>query len=445
MTKRALNKHKKAILSTVQISYAPTLKSSTALAFSGAISTFGVFSLIDGAVTGDNLSYTLGVFILILIVADTFKRGALSRYYNSIIRTNITLKGKVLKLQLAVFFLALLFMVMFDFIGSFSTANYIEQKYQDYRATSSKEYSLLQDSATNAKSELSLYSQELTAWQTEKSDASQNCNDQWNGWKAKYKAKCKTEWEATHPKPTKPNSSTSVQVADYKEMKQGVNDDFLSRNIYNIVLFLSMALTLLLQYTTISEIQDERDEIDEMLTPQLMGTLNDRLLILETNAVEHEAERNELIRTADKAHKTEERKFEELGEGMKVISLQKATTARGQTLQRIANNEYVPQETSKAGFVHNPFSSNQQNQEQEPPLAKSDLINLLWNNGEVKIGDKLTPKTKVINSNKRRDGELLVFVYKLLVQSGYAELRGNQGYYAVADYQTALGVVGGSN
>ena len=358
MTKRELNNHKKEILETVQISHAPTPKSITALAFSGAISTFGVYSIIDGAVTGDSLYYALGVFILILIVADTFKRGALSKFYNSKIRKDITLKGKVLNLQLVIFFLALSFMVMFDFIGSFSTANFIEQKYQDYRATSSKEYSLLQDNADNAKSALTLYSQELTIWQSDKVQASTNCDDEFKGWKAKYKAKCKKEWETKNPKPTNQNSSTSVKVEDYKEMKEGANDDFLSKNIYGIVLFLSMALTLLLQYTTISEIQDERDEIEEMLTPQLVGTLSDRLTILETNAVEHEAQRNELIRTADQAHKTEERKFEELGEGMKVLSLQKATVARGETLKRVANNEYVPIE-AKAGMVNNPFYSDE--------------------------------------------------------------------------------------
>ena len=448
MTKRALNKHKREIFESVQIDYIPTIKSSLALAFSGAISTFGIYSIIDGAVTGDNLNIALGVFILILIVADTFKRGALSRYYNSIIRTQITQKGKVLKLQLAVFFLALSFMVMFDFIGSFSTANFIEQKYQDYRATSSKEFELLQDNAKDNKADKSLYSQELNVWEQSKRDAYQNCNDQWKGWKPKYKAKCKKEWndKKENAKPTKPNSNSSVSVADYKDMKSNVNDDFLSRNIYNIILFLSMAITLLLQYSTISEIQDERDEIDERLTPQLMGTLNDRLLILETNAVEHEAQRNELIRTADKAHKTEERNFEELGEGMQILSLQKATTARGETLKRIANNSYVPTEESKTGFVN--FSSAKQEQNQEP--QEQSTLTEAWIFGKLFLdrveegrdilkgaNEKLQPKTKVININKRSEVELLSRVYKKMVRLDIAELRGNRGYYSLMDYNEA--------
>jgi len=484
MTKREFNRYKREIFNTVQISYTPTIKSTLALAFSGAISTFGVFSLIDGAVTGDNLSYALGAFIAILIVADTFKRGALSRFYNSIIRKQITEKGKVLKLQLGVFFLALSFMVMFDFIGSFSTANFIEQKYQDYRATSSKEYSLLQDNADNAKADKILYSQELSTWKEDKATAYQNCNDKWKGWKAKYKATCKNEWDdkPKNAKPINPNSSTSVKVEDYKEMKEGVNDDFLSRNIYNIVLFLSMALTLLLQYTTISEIQDERDEIDEMLTPQLTGTLNDRLLILETNAVDHEAERNELIRTSDQAHKTEERKFEELGEGMKVISLQKATVARGHTLQRIANNEYVPKEDAKAGFAYNPFGDNEavkrsskqplnETEKREPlngeyekrgqntqPLNESvitdkketeplngvvkrielknyshsdlELIDLLWKQATVKRNDQLETRDnviKVIGDNKNNTLRLRN-LYKKLLKDDYIYKR--VGYFA---------------
>jgi hypothetical protein len=515
MTKRALNKHKREIFETVQISYAPTLKSSLALAFSGAISTFGIYSIIDGAVTGDNLFYALGVFILILIVADTFKRGALSRYYNSIIRTQITQKGKVLKLQLAVFFLALSFMVMFDFIGSFSTANFIEQKYQDYRATSSKEFELLEQKAQTGKDINSNYTLELQTWKEEKAEeitrcATRNRTD-------KFRTKCLDKWKAKNQKPTNPKADTTVKISDYKDMKSDVNDDFLSRNIYHIVLFLSMAITLLLQYSTISEIQDERDEIDEMLTPQLMGTLNDRLLILETNAVEHEAERNELIRVADKAHKNEERSFEELGEGMKVISLQKATTARGETLKRIANNSYVPTEKSKAGFVKNPMYREPQEQGKEPKgengvptydlknstiagyqlaqfkalelgygskkyyeldnrqlraleshmeakggldyivyyddvkqvcgESEEELIYRLYNDNlfdfsEEHIGNdlinKLTPKNKVININKRSESQMLSNLYKRLIKLNVVELRGNKGYYALKSYHEAL-------
>jgi len=447
MTKRTLDKHKKEILKTVQISYAPTAKSVSALIFSGAISTFGIYSLIAGAVKEDYVSVALGIFILILIVADTFKRGALSRYYNSQIRHYITGKGKVLKMQLVIFFLSLAFMSVFDIVGAFSTAKYANQAYQDFSTTHSKEFDLLEQNAKAGKDNLNIYTKELEAWQQDKRDAYQTCNEKWRGWKAKYKAKCKQDWEKKNPKPTKPNSTGKIKVDDYKKIKEDVNQDFLSKYLYYIVLFLSLALTAILQYTTISEIQDEKDEIEEMLTPQLAGTLQDRLLILENNAIEHETERNELIRKSDQAHKKETRKFEELGEGMKILSLQKATISRGETIKRISNNvPYSKEEpTAKAGFVNFGAMPTEEPKREEPkqdPFNGSNtefLIRRLWDNGKVKANKKLVPKSKTININRRKEVEAIGNLYRILVEKKAIKMKGvNGGYYALVDMEKAI-------
>jgi len=446
MTKRTLDRHKKEILKTVQISYAPTTKSVSALIFSGAISTFGIYSLIAGAVKEDYISVALGIFILILIVADTFKRGALSRYYNSQIRHYITGKGKVLKMQLVIFFLSLAFMSVFDIIGAFSTAKYANQAYQDFSATNSKEFDLLEQNAKAGKDNLNIYTKELEAWQQDKRDAYQVCNEKWRGWKAKYKANCKQDWEKKNPKPTKPNSTGTIKVDDYKQLKEDVNQDFLSKYLYYIVLFLSMALTALLQYTTISEIQDEKDDIEEMLTPQLAGTLQDRLLILESNAIEHEAERNELLRKADHAHKKEERKFEELGEGMKILSLQKATQSRGETIKRISNNiPYSKEEpTAKAGFV-NFGATEEPKRKGNVTDSKESYLQALYNNGAIGAGEKLVSKNNIIDTKDRKINQRVANYNKEFEKLGIIKSKKGFGYYATTDYQTALEKLNSNN
>jgi hypothetical protein len=296
-------------------------------------------------------------------VADTFKRGALSNYYNSQIR-NLIIGAKVLKMQLIVSLLALSFMTVFDIVGSFSTANYVEAKYQEFQATNSKEFELLESNAKNGQSELAIYSQELAVWQQDKKLAYQACNEKYKRWKAHYKADCKEEWDndPKNAKPKRPTTSGSVSVSDYKSVKEDTNSDFLSEYIFYIILFLSLALTMLLQYTTISEIQNNKDEIDQSLTSMVIGILQDRLSELETNMVQHETKRNELISDGDKEEKRLGREFEKMGKGISLLSMGKAVDARGQTVKRIANNEAMPTTSKKAGFVDVSFSPNQRNE-----------------------------------------------------------------------------------
>jgi len=366
MTQNEFKKFREDILKGFQLSSQPTIKSILALVFSGLISTYGIYSiLLSLGVEGNTLYQAIGLFIIILIVADTFKRGSLVKYYNSQLRNVIT-GAKVLNMQLVVSILALAFMVVFDIVGSFSTANYVEKKYQEFQATNSKEFELLQTNAKNGQTELSLYSQELSTWQQDKEDAKTTCNEKWNGWKAKYKAKCKEEWNENNPKPIKPSSTGSVSVEDYKDVKKGVNDGFLSEYLFYIILFLATALTMLLQYTTISQIQDKKDEVDQSLTDMVIGILQDRLKELETNMIQHETKRNELISHSDKEEKKLDRDFEKRGKAIGLLSLSKAVDARGDTVQRIANNTYVPHEESKAGFYNNPFGNSEPLNEADP-------------------------------------------------------------------------------
>lgn len=416
-----IQKHRDNILKDYQISFKPTPKSLGALLFSGLISTFGIYSILQGMISEDNLQIALGVFVLVLGVADTVKRSSLAKYYNSIIRKDITQNGKVLKMNMVIAVIAMLFMVVFDFVGSFATAEYVKNKYSESRTTDSKEYALLEANAENGKDEISLYKTELATWQKDKSDASVTCAEKWKGWKSKYKAKCKEEWETKNPKPIKPSSNTTVSIADYSDLKSSANDDFLSRNIFNIVLFLSLALTMILQYTTVSEIKDNFDGIKETLTPMVLGILQDRLSELETNMIEHETLRNKVISDGDKVEKTELRKFEKLGKAIGLMTLNKAVESRGNTVKRIANNENFVDTSAKAGFVDFGLSKNEN-------MTIGNLRELLLNG--LQSGDKLPSKTQVININNRAEKKIYEdLMHELFKVEKIVEFRKGSGYY----------------
>jgi uncharacterized membrane protein len=442
MTQNEFKKFREDILKGFQLTSTPTIKSVSALFFSGLISTYGIYSiLLSVGITGNAMYKAIGIFILILIVADTFKRGALVKYYNSTIR-GVIVGAKVLKMQLVISILALAFMTVFDIVGSFSTANYVEAKYQEFRATNSKEFELLETNAKNGQSALSIYSQELTTWQNDKRDGYQVCNEKWKGWKAKYKAKCKEEWNTANPKPVKPTQNGSVSVADYQSVKEGANDDFLSEYIFYIILFLSMALTMLLQYTTISEIQDKKDEIDQSLTSMVIGILQDRLKELESNMIEHETQRNELISDSDKEEKRLGRDFETRGKAIGLLALGKAVDARGETVKRIANNESFPTGDKKAGFVVNPLYK--EPKEENEGLSKKDILELLFNDIDSRKDNKLTSKTKIIDVTNRTEDRHYKEVMKILKDNGIVEFKRGHGYYAIKSYKEALNALKGA-
>ena len=282
-----IQKHRDEILKDYQIKFTPTLKSLGALVFSGIISTFGIYSIIVGMVDDDNLQIALGVFVLVLIVADTVKRSSLAKYYNSIIRKEITKNGKVLRVNLFIASLALLFMVVFDFVGAYATANYAQAKYSEFQTTDSKEFELMEAKATSGSEATQIYLQLKSDYVKSENKAIASCNESWRVPRYRTKnAQCMDAWRSSHaePKQSEIKTDTTVSVADYKALKDSANDDFLSRNIFNIVLFLSLALTMILQYTTVSEIKDNFDNIKETLTILVLGILQDRLSELETKS-----------------------------------------------------------------------------------------------------------------------------------------------------------------
>jgi hypothetical protein len=73
--------------------------------------------------------------------------------------------------------------------------------------------------------------------------------------------------------------------------------------------------------------------------------------------------------------------------------------------------------------------------------TKEEMIIALYKDGAVQEGGKLAPKSAVVNTKKRQQNQMLTDFYKELESLNVVENRGlgrNGGYYAVADFQTAL-------
>ena len=447
---------KNQILEDYLISSSHDLKSVGGLVVSGIISTFGVYTLIrpfftDGEATNTaTLNTALIAFIIVLIIFDTVKRGAFTKFFNSLLKTKI-INSKMKKGYLVIAVFATIFMIGLDTLGSWSTAEKGANLYTQFKTNGSTEYQILQQNAESGKATANNYSLELSAWKESKSEAYSICDDKWKGWKAKYKAKCKTEWNNDNPMP-KQTTTGQIKIEDYKNIKED-NQSFLDKYLFTILFILLSLMTLLMQYLTIAKIYDDYNDIEEGLTFDRIEFINDTIQEHETILAEHEQKTAELIANAQREKKDKDRKFQEIGEAIAITHKVKRNDTRAETIKRIANNTYVPTETAKAGFVYNPLHQEQSQETQESDsydfisddnknyLRTGEILLRLWNNNKVKAGDKLTPKTKVINIKRRKDIDALAKVYQSLVKGGYAELRGNKGYYALVDMKDIEGSI----
>ena len=462
---------KNKILEDYLINSSHDLKSIGGLIVSGIISTFGVYSLIrpfftEGEVTNTStLNTAIISFIVVLIIFDTVKRGAFTKFFNSLLKTKI-INSKMKKGYLVIAVFSTLFMIMLDGLGSWSTAEKGANLYSQFKTNSSTEYQILQQNAESGKQEASNYPLLLETWKQSKKEAYQNCNDTWKGWKAKYKAKCKKEWDnekdengkLIHAMP-QPTSNGQIKLNDYENIKSD-KEGFLDRYLFIILFALLSLMTLLMQYLTIAKIYDDYNDIEESLTFERIEFINDTIQEHETILAEHEQKVAEMMADSTREKKGKDRKFQEIGEAIAITHKQKMNETRAETVKRIANNTYVPKEESKAGFVYNPFNesvsdeavkrnryngANKNSPQNDQPLNETvitdkeeteplngvvkridltnyshdekELINLLWKQSTVKRFDQLETRDnvlKIIGDNKNNTLKLRNLYKKLL-------------------------------
>jgi hypothetical protein len=72
-------------------------------------------------------------------------------------------------------------------------------------------------------------------------------------------------------------------------------------------------------------------------------------------------------------------------------------------------------------------------------IDKDEIIKALYDNGNIKEGEKLISKTHIINPQNRTEDKNYKMVVNDLVDSGYIEFKKGYGYYAVAPYENIRG------
>jgi len=449
------------ILAAHLINGSHDFKSVGGLLVSGVVSTFGIYSIIlpfftdEEVVNSSSLTITLIAFVVLLIIVDTIKRGSLTKYFNSLLKRKI-LKTSSKKGYLVVSTFTILFMVLLDSLGAYATAEKGATLYSQSKTNSSTEFKILQQNAETGKATASNYTLELSTWKENKKEAHSNCVDKWKGWKSKYKANCKSEWNEANPMP-KQTADGQIKISDYKAIKND-NRGFLDRWLFSILFVLLGGITLLMQYLTIAKIHDDKNDIEDSLNDDRIEFIKDDISEHEAIQAEHEQEVAKVIVDSTKRQKGLDKDFKEVGEAIVITHKKKRNETRGKTVMRIANNEYVPHEESKAGHVHNPFANVKGLNNEDEILKKFDdaikkeegdedifIFNKLWltkstateNERMKNANEKLNPKSKVINTSKRGEMQRLSKVYKIMRELGIAELRGNKGYFSLMDYDKA--------
>jgi DNA-binding transcriptional regulator YhcF (GntR family) len=76
-------------------------------------------------------------------------------------------------------------------------------------------------------------------------------------------------------------------------------------------------------------------------------------------------------------------------------------------------------------------------------LNQEEIVKALYAGGEIKEGDKVISKTKIIDVKSRTQDRAYKEVVKKLSDSGAIEFKRGYGYYAKADYETALKAING--
>jgi len=76
-------------------------------------------------------------------------------------------------------------------------------------------------------------------------------------------------------------------------------------------------------------------------------------------------------------------------------------------------------------------------------IDKEQMLTALYADGTIAPNEKLAPKSLVVNVKKRAENQMLTDFYKELEQNDIVEFKRGLGYFAKADYETALNTIKG--
>ena len=261
-----------------------TIWSFLALLFSGTISTFGVYSVVKSAL-GDSMVAGLITFAIILIVIDSMSRKYLVKIYNSLIRKDILNEftddnvGKGIWKWKSFFYLTFVFGLVFDALGILSTANYIDNRYNDSEIKNSTEFKIITNNIEASKITDDIYREDLKNWKEKKASAKENCANEHDGWKAKYKARCLNDWLALprNAEPIREQAKRGITKNELESIKKSASS-FLTQYIWYIALILGSGVAIYLRIATLSSLQDANEEVRNKLDSSAVAIIKVGLL-----------------------------------------------------------------------------------------------------------------------------------------------------------------------
>jgi hypothetical protein len=301
----------------------------SAIIFSAVVSVFGIYQVAQAKASGMNLLYIMLGLVVLLVVLDQVKRRGFVNLFNNMIKDKILDRVKSYGVEKLSIFLAVSILIVFDLVGSWSTADHLAKAYRDNKVNNSYELQVDRKAKAEAQGQLAQYRADLSEWQSSKNDAFQICADKWKGWKSKYNANCKAEWLADNPKPRKVDYTNyrGLSMATVHRAEQKADDEFLVKYLFWILLFFFMSLTLIAQRMTVESIIEEFKARMEDLGDEKIIVLKKRINALMNVKAKHEDGRTDVLKRKEEAEDTIERKKEEHEAVIAVEAMQRALEA----------------------------------------------------------------------------------------------------------------------
>jgi len=175
------------------------------------------------------------------------------------------------------------------------------------------------------------------------------------------------------------------------------------------------------------EISEQMKQDNEALTKNLSNVVrgqsesNQSVMKLISDDMRETSKLNIQFIQAIQQNKTET--MQQMNQVLSAINSNTTPTFQQPTSPQVQGHREPTPQTRKIGFQ---------------AQSKEDMLNRLFQDGNIEEGSKLASKAQVIDVKKRQENQNLTDFYKELEQKGIVENRTGHGYFAKVDYQTAL-------
>jgi len=432
------------------------------------ITLYGFFLFLQTIVDTQYVIYgTLAFLGVLLIYIEHHRAGLIADFLGSTLEKLINSLATIPSIGLAVGMAITVLFIALDTWGAMQSADSIERMLVDGIVKHSEQYKIENAKAKSGVNEAKEYQTQLKEWRTSKSEHYAGCNQSWRV--PTYRTKnqqCKDKF--LEAKPTAVTSSGgTIAISTYNSMEEKAKEEVAGYR--KMFFWVFLGFSILLNYFAMATLFNQYRKKRKELTPEIIDELTDRMELMN-------AEKINKISMSTKAQKTklEEKniidvEIEKETYNIVIAKRAKALTRKREIPMKIMNNENI-MEQQKAGFVFNPFNqavttdSDPLNEsvkrsryngatEKEPNTTKPfnesviteqtrtmkfgafsghelELINILWDNGNVKQNEPLISRDTVLETigDNKHNTLALRDLYKKLIKEGYAFRK--IGYFA---------------